>query len=293
MGTIITFSAPNLTPVVITGDRPGEGFTYDKLVDWYGVNVSDTGFQKKPNAPGSFSPGKTNPGDLLVSVEGQRFGTSRALGIQAREDLSSLYNDGEPVTMTVADDLRTTSREVFIKAVSFPWTIHPNFKYTIDAEAADPRRYGPVLQAGTTLAIAGAGLKLPEQAEPNIGLQFPIDFGNTPVDGRAVAMNEGNAETVSRYVISGGGILGGFALINVETGERLTYLGPLLEGTSIELDSQLETAFINGTAPAGRYLAGPEWWAIPKKSSRRIQFVALGSTTGNPRLDVYTAPAFY
>jgi hypothetical protein len=293
MGTVITFSAPGLTPVVITGDRPEEGFTYDELTDWYGVSNVDTGFQKKPNAPGAFAPGKTSPGELVISVEGQRFGVNRAAGLQDREDLAAIYNDGEPITMTVADDLRTTSREVYVKAVIFPWTIHPNFHYTIDVEAADPRRYGTATRVSSTLAVAGSGLKLPEQVSPNIGLKFPINFGSTPNDGRVNVANIGNASTVSRYTLSGGEILEGFALVNVDTGERLTYLGPLASGTTVELDSLTETAFINGSAPAGRYLASPEWWAIPPRGSVTLQFIALGATTGTPRLDVDTAPAFY
>lgn len=284
MGTTITLTAGS-TVVTITGDRPYEGCTYDKLDGWYGVGDVDLGLVKRPGAPGAFAPTQTFPDARVISIEGDYFGSSRADGLAMRETLGMLYNEGRPVVMTVADDLRTTSREVLIAAVEFPWTIHPEFEFTIDATAADPRRYGAEAVAGTTLAAPGTGLVWP--------VVWPVDWGTIGVNGRALILNPGNTETISRFVVSGGEMPDGFVIVNATTGARLTYLGPVAAGSTITLDTATRSAMINGSGPGSRFLASPEWWSIPARSSVEVQFLALGAVTGTPRLDVYTAPAYY
>lgn len=284
MGTVITL-ATETTTIVIYGDRPFEACTYDKIEGWYGLDSVDTAMVKRPGAPGAFAPTQTFPDEKAISIEGDYFGASRADALRMREDLTTLYNDGRPIVMTVADDLRTTSREVYVATVSFPWTIHQEFEYSIDMVAADPRRYAPEQAAGTTLAAPGTGLSWP--------VAWPVSWGTIGVSGRATITNEGTTETISRYVVRGGEMPDGFAIVNVTTGERLTYLGPVAAGTTVTLDTATRTAMVNDSGPGSRFLVSPQWWSVPARSSIEVQFIALGSTTGTPRLDVYTAPAYY
>lgn len=284
MGTKITLIA-DITTVVITGDRPHEGPTYDKLDNWYGVDNVDLGFVKRPGAPGAFAPDQTFPDEAVISIEGQYFGESRRAGLEMREELTALYNDGRPVLVIVEDDLRTTQRWVSVESVKVPWTIHPDFKYSIDMSAADPRRYADTVVASTTLASAGRGLDFP--------IRYPIDFGEPGVSGRITVANPGTTETVSTYTVSDGNMPDGFAIVNLTTGQRLTYLGAVVSGTVIELDEATQTAFINGTTPAGRWLSSPGWWTTPPRSSHEVAFIALGPVTGNPKLTAATAPAYY
>lgn len=284
MGTTITLTAGS-TVITITGDRPYEGCTYDRLDGWYGIDGVDLGFSRRPNAPGAFAPVKTFPDARTISIEGDYFGADRAAALRMREDLAALYNEGRPVVMTVADDLRTTSRIVYVDTVDFPWTIHPEFEYTIDVKAPDPRRYGDVVISSTGLAAPGTGLSWP--------IVWPVNWGTIGESGRANAANAGNAETISKYVVSNGEMPDGFDLVNVATGERLSYLGPVTVGTVVTLDTATRSALINGSGPGSRFLASPQWWSVPARSSAEIQFLARGPVTGSPRLDVYTAPAFY
>lgn len=284
MGTIITLTAGS-TSVVITGDTPYTTCTYDKLEGWYGVRNVDLALVKRPGAPGAFAPEQTFPGELAISVEGQYYGATRSAALQMREDLAALYNEGREIVMTVADDLRTTSRRVLVAEVDYPWTIHPEFEFTIDVTAEDPRRYAAESTVGTGLAVAGTGLSWP--------LVWPLDWGTAAVNGRTVVMNPGNAETLSRFVISGGSMPDGFVIVNVTTGERLTYIGALTSGSTITLDTRTRTAVIDGSGPGSRFLVSPEWWSVPARSSVELQFLARGATTGSPRVDVYTSPAYY
>jgi hypothetical protein len=285
MGTTITLSTGTLS-VTITGDQPYIGPTYDRLVDWQGTPSIDMAFVKRPGAPGAFAPVQTFPDEAVISIEGSWFSADRAAGIANRETLAALYNDGKPITMTVTDDLRTTSREVMVEAVTIPWTIHPEFEYSIDVRAADPRRYGVATTAGSTLATTvGGGFTYPTV--------YPINYGSIGVDGRFTLVNDGNTSASTRYVVSGGSMPDGFVIVNVDTGERITYIGPVTDGTTVTVDEATRAAFINGTAPGSRYLSSPQWWSIPARSSRTIQFLARGAVTGTPRLDAYTASAYY
>lgn len=285
MGTTITFTADSLV-VVITGDGVYQGCTYDVFEGWYDVSNVDLGMVPRPNGPGAFAPEQTFPGEKAISIEGQYFGSSRADALLMRENLSALYNDGRPVMMTVADDLRTTSREVLVAAVAYPWTIHPEFEFTIDATSADPRRYDTAAESTlmTGLGAPGTGFVWPAV--------WPVDWGTIGVDGRLTVTNPGNTETISTYTVSGGDMPDGFVIVNVTTGERLTYVGPVTAGTTVVLDTETRTALINGTGPGSRFLASPEWFSVPRRSSIQLQFLARGATTGTPTLAVTTRPAY-
>lgn len=305
MSTIIALVADIVT-IVITGDQPEIGLTYNTLTGWTGTPKVDMGFQKRPQAPGAWAPAQTHPDEAIISIEGSNIGTaygmSRADALLLREDLVALYNEGRPITMIVADDLRTTTREVMVEAITLPWSIHPDFDYSIDVRAEDPRRYGPPVTTVTTLEAAGTGLQLPYNEGTGVGLLLPsdespapdlgLDLGTTGVNGRITITNDGNTATVTEYTVSGGGMLDGFVIVNVTTGERLTYLGAVLAGTSIVLDGESQMAFINGTTPAGRWLSSPQWWDIPARSTIEVAFLALGPVTGNPTLTAVTPSAF-
>lgn len=284
MGTTITIASPQVA-LTITGDGVYSGCTYDRLDGWYGIENVENRFTRRTNAVGAFAPRQTFQAERLISVEGDFFGRTRAEALAMRENLNSLYGGGFEAVMTVADDLRTTSRRVFVMGVNIPWTIHPEFPFTLDMRAPDPRRYAAASTLSTKLAAPGTGMSYP--------IIYPISYGTISVSNRIIVNNPGNAETVSRYVVSGGEMPDGFDIINVATGQRLSYVGPVLAGTTVTIDTATRSAFINDTGPGSRYLAAPQWWSIPPASSVELSFLSRGSVTGNPTLAVTTAPAYY
>lgn len=285
MSTDITLSGDGLT-VVITGDRPFEGLTYDRIDGWYDLPDVDLDFEKRPGAPGAFAPMQAFPGEATISIEGDYFGSTRADALLMRETLLELFNNGKPLTMAVADDLRTTRREVMVANIDIPFTIHPDFTYKVDLKAADPRRYGDAQTVATPLASSvGIGLDLP--------LTLPLVLGSTPVDGRLSIANPGNTDTVTSFTVRDGSMPDGFVLVNVATGQRLTYVGPVVSGTTVTLDTRMRAAFVNDLYPGSRYLSAPEWWAVPKRKTLAVQFLARGPVTGNPTLYATTSPAYY
>ena len=306
MGTVITLTA-GVVAVTLYGDAPELGPVYNKLEGWYGTPEVDPSFVKRPGAPGAFAPEQTFPDEAVVSIEGTNIGTpyavSRAAALLLRENLTALYNEGRPIIMSVADDLRTTSREVMVVGVRFPWSVHADFDFTIDMLAADPRRYGTTVTTSTGLQSAGSGLALPYNDVTGVGLLLPfdetpnpdlgLDLGTLGTSGRLTVTNDGNTETVITYTVYGGSMPDGFVIVNVATGQRLTYLGALNVGDIVTLDGGTQTAYINGATPAGRYLASPEWWSLAPRSSIEVALLSRGATTGTPTLDATAAPAYY
>lgn len=284
MGTTITLTTPSIS-VTITGDGVYSGCTYNRLDGWYGVDDVELGLVRRPSAPGSFAPQRTYPGSRVISIEGDFFGITRADALAMREDLTMLYNDGQPITMTVTDDLRTTSREILVASISLPWTIHPEFQFTIDATAPDPRRYGEAGALTTGLAQAGTGMSWP--------ITWPLDWGTIGVTGRVTLANDGSTETLPWFTVSGGSMPDGFEIVNTGTGERIVYVGPVGTGNTVAINSRTRSALINGNGPGSRYLAAPQWFGIPARSSVEVQFLARGPVTGTPTLQAFAAPAYY
>lgn len=340
-----------LAGIPITGTGVYAGFTYDKLVGWYGLPPVDLRMVKRPNQPGAFSIDKTTPDAAVISIEGQYFGSGEVDALQARERLLGIYSDGAPILIKVDDGLRTTSRVVQVAAIDIPWTFRPEFKWTIDLKAADPKRYGAPVVTSNTLAVAGSGLRfdvgdavstpfaltedpagsglyrttglvedptgsglyrttgLTEDPAGSglyrttgattsglaagLELDFGLDFGTIPNDGRLTVRNDGSSETTTTFVVKNGEMPDGVDIVNVATGERLTYTGPIVQGSFIEFDPRTQAVFLNGTNPMGRFLPNPDWWTVPAGGSVEVQFLARGSVTGTPLLEATTAPAFY
>lgn len=171
-GSTVTIATPQDT-MTMTGTGVFEGATYDRLDGWEAARDADLKKTKRPSRMGDYTPsGSTLPG-RVVTIEGQYFGSSIVDAARMRERLVALYAAGAPVTMTVADPLRTTSRLCFVEDVDPKWSSTPNLKFTIDLYAPDPRRYGAERPATTVLASPGSGLALPGDEATGRGLLLP------------------------------------------------------------------------------------------------------------------------
>lgn len=283
--------------LVFSADNPWNGLpTFDRLIDWDEVPEVDVEATKRPDAIGDYLPQQTYPRGARPGIEGQWYSRTVKEARAARERLMGFYNDGRPITMIVEDELRTTRRVVQVARIKAPWEHRPFFDFTIDTMCEDARRYGPTVTATGGLAKPGSGLLLPSNEALGLGLDFGtmgLDFGTVGDDGRITITNDGNAETPIVMTVTGGTMLGGFDLVEVETGRRIPYVGDVLAGQIITIDTDRETAYIGDSTPAGRYLAAPQWFQLPRKASRTIAFVPRGVTSGAPTLTVATAAAYY
>lgn len=150
--------------VVLYGDDPyASGFTYrnDTLTSWYKFAGADGKLEKRPNGVGTFGVGKLYPNEQTLEVKGSFWGGSAIDATYARERLTGLFADGDPVTYTVADETGAWSRQVNLLEADVPYLPYPNFEFTLNLVAVDPRRFGPTQTFTTGVPVAASGLIWP------------------------------------------------------------------------------------------------------------------------------------
>lgn len=255
------------------------------LVDWYAIPASKTSGAPRPNGHGSFSGGFDFRDAATPSVGGSFVGPSPEAALLAMEDLAALAG-GDPVRMTVADGLRTTSRDVSIRFVTIPDPEgQSSFDFDIDTLAPDPLRYGAAVGSSTGVPVSGGGLEFP--------VTFPITFAAGGADGRVAVANPGTAPAFPVLEVTGG-LSGGFSLVEIGTGREIRFERLIPEGSKVTVLPRTGRAYIDapGNDVSG-FLTRSDWFEIPARGSTAIQFLPLGAATGSPTFSALTAPAFW
>jgi hypothetical protein len=263
----------------------GKGFWFETLTDWYATPDSKVAAQSRPQAHGSFRITMDYRDAATPSVEGHFGGTTHADVLAAIDTLASLAN-GSPQTMTVTDDLRTTSREVSIRNISIPDTHgRPVLDFAIDMLAPDPRRYGADIVTSATLPVSGSGLTYP--------ITYPLTYGTAGTTGRRTITNAGTAATWPRLEVTGG-LDVGFSLVELVTGREIRYERAVPAGSTVFLDPRTGRAWVDAPAnDVSGYLTRSDWWSVPAGGSTTVQFSTWGASSGTPTFTARTAPAYW
>lgn len=168
--------------------------------------------------------------------------------------------------------------------------LYPSGQYT-------PVESSPGLYSTDGLQPAGDGLYTPLAVQPPSGgglafpVTFPITFGAPASDGRITIVNDGTAETYPTFTVTGGRMPGGFTLVDVRSGSRITVTRDLLASNVVTVTPRTGTVLLDGS-PIPGFVTRAEWWSIPPRSTSQVQFLANGDVTGVPVLTASTAPAF-
>ncbi len=287
---IITLES-SFDTITMTGTNLG-GFIYDNatLNAWLKLSEVNVKLNKRPNAHGTYSPDQLFTGEARVPISGQFYGFAPLDAVHARNQMSAMFNDGRPITMTVTDDLGATSRTGFLVSYEPDWNPDGHFAFTAELAAADPRRYGPVVPVSTGLATASSGLVWPLGIDDADDLFW--DWGTAGTGGRVEFTNDGNTTTYP-IMLAGtdGDMAEGFELTEVQTGRSIIY--PVgTAGGVVRIDNRTQRVTINGGDVTGN-LTRREWFAIPPGGTTyEYQFVTLGATTGAPTLQLLVANAY-
>ena len=263
----------------------GNGFWFEKLKDWYTLPGSKVAAESRPQAHGSFRIGQDWRQHATPSVEGHYGGRTYADTLAAIDTLMSLA-DGTPKTMTVADELRPTSREVSVRAITIPDTQgRPVIDFAIDMLAPDPKRYGATVSASTGLPSAGTGITYP--------ITYPLSYGTPGDPGRVAVSNGGTANTFPMLEVAGG-LDAGFSLVELGTGREVRFERVIPQGSTVFLNPRTGRAYIDAPAnDVSGFLTRADWFVVPAGGSTSIQFAALGGVSGTPILTARTSPAFW
>lgn len=289
MPTVTLTSATD--SIVMTGDDPTPGsFTYrnDTLSSWYQLASADAPNEKRANAHGSFGWDRIYAQQAKPVIKGSYWSEATDDAARARRRLTGLFADGRPITMTVVDELGTFSRQVAVIEAEVPWTTDGNFDFQIDTVAPDPRRYGIATIAQTGVPVPSSGLKWPLGSSSS-GLYW--DWGTPGSLGRVQFTNDGNASTQPSFVLTGGDIVNGFAVTEIDTGRRLVYSTSIVGTDVIVLNGDYRTVTLNGSGNLLQRLMTRQWFEIPPGATRYYQFTPLGAVTGNPILQLVASSA--
>lgn len=152
--------------------------------------------------------------------------------------------------------------------------------------AEDPRAYHAVERTltSTALSTASGGLKFP--------MTLPIKF--TPSGGGTVTViNRGKRTTPPVFRVYGMSV--NPAIVNVGTGEQITFAGTIAGGDSLYVDVANRSCRLNDRvngAPANGLIdsANTTWFALPKGTSN-LQMVA-GTFDGSAKFDALVRDAY-
>lgn len=270
------------------------GWVYDNetLDAWYAQAEADPDVNRRPNAHGAFNLGQIFTGEHRPVLAGQYFGTSQVDALGARDRLASLFNDGNAVVMRVTDELRATSRQVWLITKEAPFTHDfTHFDFDIVFVAPDPRRYSAASVVADGMPSAGSGLVW-NLGTAGSGLFF--DWGSAGTLGQVTFTNPGQAATFPRIEVGGAGAFdAGFRITEIETGRELIYARSTNTGDVIVFDSRTQRATIsNGDGDVTGAMTSRDWFMIPAGGTRRYQINPLGGVTGAPTITLYAAPAY-
>lgn len=269
--TVITLS-DGVDEVTFYGTRPDPttafgGWEFSDLVDWRGQTERKGRGEDRPNGHGGFQDDQVWRASAAPSFNARFIGATMAETIQAIEALSAMGAE-EPVTMTVVDPVRATTRLVTVVAVTTMDRRSRRFaSVAVDLEAADPRRYArasDVPWVPTGPPSAGAGRVWPAV--------WPLIWPGGGSSGRIELVNTGRAPSAPIFRLHGG--FSSAVITCAETGSRIGLDRPVPPGSVVEIntDDRERRATIDGQSDVSRWLRWREWEIVPPQQSRTFQF---------------------
>lgn len=292
MEPIISIATPRDVLTLTGTDIPSEWiYDNDALRSWLSLADIDVRFSQRPNAHGAYGVDRLFASEHRTEIAGRYFGLSSEAAVLARNRLSALFNNGEPVIVTVTDELGATSRIGQIIDVDPEWTPDHHFTFTLAFAAPDPRRYGAARIVSAGLPSPSSGLVWPlgstDQADPSVYW----NWGTPGATGRVSFTNAGNTPTYPVVFVGAGGELDdGFSVVEVTTGRELIYAMDT-GGAIVRIDNRTRRATINGGDVTGN-MTRKEWFEIPPGATYEYQVTPLGGVTGAPTYDLSAADAY-
>lgn len=155
--------------------------------------------------------------------------------------------------------------------------------FEIPLEAADPRKYGPLITQTVGVPSPGVGMSDP--------FTDPIDEGDPGNLGRIVCVNTGGAPTSPKVIIYGG-VSEGFELLCMEHARVVRVTRPIPDGSHVTVDMGSGEVWIDDQSilPAS-YVPVSEWFEIGAGETCTIQWTPYGAQSGTPRMRVEHAEA--
>lgn len=267
------------TWLVLAEDAP-IGWSLETIQGWKSPAPPKLSLQPRPQAHGSFSPGKTKRGSKVLTVKGSFTGASIDQAEQAMADLANLASDGDSFLIRYQGQTMTVWLATAPDMPDDIWT--PYFRFEFDVTAVDPRKYDEVVPDSTGLPMAAGGATWP--------FAWPVDWGVVGSLGQVEMSNMGGAESVPVFQIAGG-LPDGFVLTEVGTDREIRFTGAVPLGSTLFLNPRTGVASLDNQADRSGQLARADWWSVAPGETSTVQFASLGGAIGDPTLTVLFASA--
>ena len=232
-----------------------------------------------PGAHGSFALHGWRTG-RSIGLSGTVICPSRAAAAIVVQRLNSLLADGTLAEVTVVDqDLPRMSAHVGLADMpdidwSGPWG--RTVRFGLELWAPDPLRYGDPVAASTSFPTLRGGLRFPlytDGAGTDLGW---LDYGEPSDTGRVTLHNPGTADVPVLLQVTGPVPEQGFDVIQVGTGGRLTFEGPVGAGSLLVLDGATGAVAIDGSQDRAGRLTRRDWPTVPRRGSVELLFSPRG-----------------
>ena len=231
-------------------------------------------------------PGK--PVGRVVTIEGRAKSPDHISSMRLRREIGALLADGgfAELVMEHRADLQLWATVQRLSRPQFTQYTPKFFDWRLTFLAADHLLYGLASTATTGFATSpeGAGLVFPLFDPDGV-----LDFGAVPTsDGTVTISNDGNAPAYPVFSIDGPTPPGGFRIVELSTGRRITFLGDVPAGSSLVMDSSDGSVVINGGPSRLGDTIVSRWPSIPAHSSATYLFAPESSSSAA----VLTASAY-
>jgi hypothetical protein len=278
---MIQVDLPGLT---ITNELGQTGPALRDIRNWFDSPEPRVDSDDRSNGDGSFDEGPTMWRARYPTILGEIVSNDPEAVLDLHGTVMDIFANREQFPVTV-----TTSRGALTCMVrpggKFEYPIEHEAGialFTIPLIAADPIKYGAVVTSDTGLPSAGGGLIF--NAPSNTDGTF--DFG-APADlGRITLTNDGNADTWPIFTVTGY-LEQGFFLNCLETGQYLRFDRVVPAGSTVTINSKTWEVLIDGESPW--ILTRDDFFPVPAKSTRTVQFNAISSGDSNAHLTALVA----
>jgi hypothetical protein len=249
----------------------------EKIDGWYESSDLSSPGDRRSNSHGRFAQQGYADGKS-ISIDGFVKARDRAFLADAMEAVSATLADGGFDRLNVYDEdmgwrwaiVQRTGRPQFDQT-SVPGVV----RFQLQFIAPDAYRYGQTSSASVGFAAASGS-----------GMVFPLfnpagfmNFGALPSFGTLSVQNPGTAPASPVFTVSGPSPEGGFVIVDVATGKRITFLGVVPDGMTLTLDASDGSVLLEGVADRLGDTLVEAWPVVPPRSVAEFLFEPLGSAT--------------
>jgi hypothetical protein len=155
-------------------------------------------------------------------------------------------------------------------------------RWALQFRCPDPRRYGDPQSVSAGLQNNVGGMTYP--------LTYPLTYGSSPSTSLSLT-NSGTADSYPIFTVQGP--LFGFNIVDLQSGNSLTYSDNLGSTDVLAIDTQKRQVKLNGTNDRRPQLTVAQWWSVPSGVTDTVKLTTPGAYDPNALLTMSLKPAWW